>query len=436
MRQTLMHRKNFYRSLLVVTAGLILFGFPSGFLGPELSSASNDLVTGDSEWMLLVDGLVDRPLSLAFNELVAMPRSTVDAELWCVTPGGIPPPFLVASGNWTGVRLGLILDKVGVSPQAGIVEFYAEDGYCTNISVAAAMRKDVILAYEMDGEPLPETLRLVFPGGPGYMWISMITHIKLVKPNFVGLEIELTGPSSAHEGDAIEYTILVRNLDSYSTLASVIVEEEIVGFSWRGDLAFRESKTFRVSYVVPAGAEEPLTNRATVSAELDGSAIYAEDTWTVDLLHPKLEVSRTAKPSEAYAGDNVTHTIVVANTGDTALFGLTLVDSVYGYAPRDLIPSSLDPGESFVWSFTASVQEAIDDEVTSTGVDALGMEVSASYEAFLNLVSNDEGSSRMADWLSSIYAPYIIAVAATIVMAVSSILFLKRRRKNCAHGNG
>lgn len=425
-----MNKRFFLRSLLAVASGLILFSFLNGVLGPELSSAPSDLVTGDSEWRLQVDGLVDRPLSLTFNELAAMPRSTVDAELWCVTPGGIPPPFLVASGNWTGVRLGLILDKVGVSPQAGIVEFYAEDGYSTNITVTAAMRKDVILAYEIDGEPLPETLRLVFPGGPGYMWISMITHIKLVKPDFMGLKIEITGPSSAHEGDAIEYTILVRNLDSYSTLASVIVEEEIVGFSWRGDLAFRASKTFRVSYVVPAGAEEPLNNRATVSAELDGSAIYAEDTWTVDILHPRLEVSRT----EIYAGDNVTHTIVVSNTGDAALFSLTLVDSVYGYAPKDLIPVSLDSGESFVWSFTASVQEAVDDEVTSTGVDALGLKVSASYEAFLDVMSNEESGSRMADWLSSIYATYIIVGAAAVVAAVSSILFLKRRRNTRAAG--
>jgi len=433
MRKKLMKRRLFRRSLLVITFGFIWFGFLRGVLSPEFSSAPKNIMTGDSEWSLLVDGLVNRPLNLTFSELVAMPRRTVDAELWCVTPGGFPPPFLVASGNWTGVRLGLILEKAELSRQAVIVEFYAEDGYSTNISVATAMKRNVILAYEKDGEPLPETLRLVFPEAPGYMWISMITHIKLVKPDFKGLEIENNGPIFAHEGDTIKYIIVVRNLDSYSPIASVTVKDEIAGFSWRGDLTVGESKIFNVNYVVPVGAEDPLSNKVTVLAELDDSTIYAEDTWTLDVLHPKLEVSRIVKPSEAYAGDNVAHTIVITNTGDTALFDLTLVDSVYGYAPRDLVPSSLGPRDSFVWSFNASVHEAIDNAVTSTGVDALGMKVSDFDELFLEAKSNKTGISEIIDWLFSIYAPYVIAAVAATALAVYSILFLKRRKNRCAH---
>ena len=423
-----MKRRFLRRSLLLITFGLICFGLLRGALSPEFSSVPKNIITGDSEWRLLVDGLVNRPLNLTFSELVAMPRSTVDAELWCVTPGGFPPPFLVASGNWTGVRLGLILEKAELSRQAVIVEFYAEDGYTTNISVATAMKGNVILAYERDSEPLPETLRLVFPGAPGYMWISMITHIKLVKPDFEGLEIENNGPISAHEGDTIEYVIVVKNLDIYSPLADVMVKDELAGFSWRGDLASGESKIFNVNYVVPVGAEDPLDNKVTVLAELNDSTIYAEDTWTVDLLHPKIEVSRTVKPSEAYAGDNVTHTIVITNTGDAALFNLTLVDSVYGYAPRDLVPSILEPRDSFVWSFKASVHESVDNVVTSTGVDALRMKVSDFDNSFLEVKSNKTGISKITDWLFSLYAPYVIATVAATALAVYSILFLKRRK--------
>ena len=428
-----MKRRFFRRSLLVITFGFIWFGFLRGVLSPEFSSAPKNIMTGDSEWSVLVDGLVNRPLNLTFSELVAMPRSTVDAELWCITPGGFPPPFLVASGNWAGVKLGLILEKAELSRQAVTVEFYAKDGYSTNISVATAMRENVILAYEKDGEPLPETLRLVFPGSPGYMWISMITHIKLVKPDFKGLEIENNGPIFAHEGDTIEYVIVVKNLDIYSPLAGVTVKDEIAGFSWRGDLTVGESKVFNVNYVVPVGSEDPVSNKVTVLAELDDSITYAEDTWTLDLLHPKLEVSRIVKPSEAYAGDNVAHTIVITNTGDTALFDLTLVDSVYGYPPRDLVPSSLEPRDSFVWSFNASVHEAIDNAVTSTGVDALGMKVSDFDELFLEVKSNKTGVSGVIDWLFSIYAPYVIAAVAATALAVYSILFLKRRKNRCAH---
>ena len=435
MKQKLMKRRFFRRSLLVIAFGLIWFGFLRGALSPEFSSATKNIITGDSEWSLLVDGLVNRPLNLTLSELAAMPRSTVDAELWCVTPGGFPPPFLVASGNWSGVRLGLMLEKAEFSQQAVIVEFYAQDGYTTNISVATAMKSNVILAYERDGEPLPETLRLVFPEAPGYMWISMITQIKLVRPDFKGLEIENNGPISAHEGDTIEYVIVVTNLDIYSHLANVMVKDEMAGFSWKGDLDSGESKTFYVNYVVPIGAEDPLNNKVTVLAELNDSPIYAEDTWTVDLLHPKLEVSRTVKPSEAYAGDNVTHTIVITNTGDVALFDLTLVDSVYGYAPRDLVPLILEPKDSFVWSFKASVHDAIDNVATSTGVDALGVEVSDFDKSFVEVKSNKTGISKITDWLFSIYAPYVIATVAATALAVSSILFLRRRKNRCVHIN-
>jgi DMSO/TMAO reductase YedYZ molybdopterin-dependent catalytic subunit len=49
------------------------------------------------------------------------------------------------------------------------------------------MREDVIVAYERDGVPLDEKLRLVLPGKWGYKWISRLTHIELVDYDFTGL---------------------------------------------------------------------------------------------------------------------------------------------------------------------------------------------------------------------------------------------------------
>jgi len=136
----------------------------------------------DSEWRLLLDGFVQHPLNLTFNELVAMPRSTVNAELYCVDA----PRYVLAKGNWTGVRLGLVLEKAEVLPEAVKIAFYAEDGFATDLTVTTAMREDVILAYERDGEPLAEKLRLVVPGKWGYKWISRIIRIELVNYDFKG----------------------------------------------------------------------------------------------------------------------------------------------------------------------------------------------------------------------------------------------------------
>jgi DMSO/TMAO reductase YedYZ molybdopterin-dependent catalytic subunit len=72
------------------------------------------------------------------------------------------------------VRLELVLEKAGVSPQAVKVTFYAEDGFTTDLTVTTAMREDIVLAYEKDGKPLPEKLRLAVPSMWGYKMDKMV----------------------------------------------------------------------------------------------------------------------------------------------------------------------------------------------------------------------------------------------------------------------
>ena len=136
----------------------------------------------DSEWTVTVDGLVESPLNLTIEDIVAMPSSTVYGVLICV---GLPTSPL-EEGHWTGVRLGLILEQAGVSQEAVKVAFYADDGFTTDLPVETAMRDDIILAYEKDGEPLTENLRLVVPCKWGYKWIRDLTHIELVDYDFLG----------------------------------------------------------------------------------------------------------------------------------------------------------------------------------------------------------------------------------------------------------
>ncbi|MBM4401463.1 MAG: hypothetical protein FJ045_05895, partial [Crenarchaeota archaeon] len=84
------------------------------------------------------------------------------------------------------VKLWLLLEEAGVSPETVKVAFYAQDAYTTDLQVDTAQRDDIILAYAKDGEPLNEVLRLVVPGKWGYKWISQVTVIELVDYNFLG----------------------------------------------------------------------------------------------------------------------------------------------------------------------------------------------------------------------------------------------------------
>jgi DMSO/TMAO reductase YedYZ molybdopterin-dependent catalytic subunit len=116
-------RKRVRKVALIVLAGVFALGL-AGFVWAIETASSEEQqdAVGDSEWTLIVDGLVQAPLSLTFGDLAAMPTTTVFAELYCVGQPTIP----LEVGDWTGVRLGFILDQAGVLPQAWKVAFYAD----------------------------------------------------------------------------------------------------------------------------------------------------------------------------------------------------------------------------------------------------------------------------------------------------------------------
>jgi len=177
-------KKLFQISVLVIVFGLILSGCLGGVLGSELSSTPNATVTGNSKWTLLVNGAVYHPINLTFNELIAMPNITEYAELYCYSE-------LIVSGNWTGVRLGVLLSKAGLYPNATTLEFYASDGYTIKLPITDAMQGNAIIAYQLNGTvPLDytavngqrnETLQLVLPRDRnGFEWIYLITRIEVI----------------------------------------------------------------------------------------------------------------------------------------------------------------------------------------------------------------------------------------------------------------
>jgi len=164
------------RLFLLTLVGIAIVALSILFLAPKGAMFEN------SELRLVVDGSVKHPLNLTIDEIAAMPKTTVNARLYCVGT----PDRLLDNGNWTGVRLAFLLENAGLSPDAIKVAFYAEDGYITDLTVTEAEQENIILAYEKDGKPLPENLRVVVPGKWGYKWISQVNHIELVNYDFKG----------------------------------------------------------------------------------------------------------------------------------------------------------------------------------------------------------------------------------------------------------
>jgi hypothetical protein len=163
-------------SIILLIVGLILASFCY-----TLFTAHAD--TNDTTRQLSVTGLVNHPSNFSLADLEAMPQTTVTAELYCVDY----PNTVAAQGNWTGVKLSVLLDEAGgIQPGAIKVAFYASDGYTTDLTIDAAESDNVILAYAKDGAPLGEVLRLVVPGHWGYKWIAEVVTVQLVNYNFTG----------------------------------------------------------------------------------------------------------------------------------------------------------------------------------------------------------------------------------------------------------
>ena len=135
-----------------------------------------------ARWQLSIRGAVNNSMNFTLAELTSMPNTTVTATIYCVDF----PTVVVTSGEWTGVKLSTLLERVGVLPSAVKVGFFASDGYSTDLDLEPATVQDIVVAYAKDSVPLEETLRLVAPGKWGYKWISQLTDIVLFDFDFKG----------------------------------------------------------------------------------------------------------------------------------------------------------------------------------------------------------------------------------------------------------
>jgi hypothetical protein len=172
-----MSKYSFSFKTAIIIAFLILTSFTSGVLINARAQT-----TTSSQWQVNVNGLVENPLTLTLSDLETLPQTSVTATIYCVDFPNSP----VASGKWTGVSLTTLFEQAKVLTSAIKIAFSAADGYATDLDFATATYGNVILAYEKDGAPLTETLRLVVPGKWGYKWISQVTTITLVDFDFKG----------------------------------------------------------------------------------------------------------------------------------------------------------------------------------------------------------------------------------------------------------
>jgi sulfite oxidase len=223
-------------------------------------------------WQLRVSGLVDRPLELSLEELHARfkPRTLV-ATLQCAgnrraglievrdIPGEVPWAAATSTAEWTGASLADVLSVARLGPQAAHVAFAAPDvsqradppqPYGGSIPVKKALSGEVLLAWAMNGQPLPAVhgapVRVVVPGYIGarsVKWVHRITVGQHPSNNYFQatayrlLPAE-TDPSTARPGDGLPLGAVAVNADILRPDDGDILPAgpvEVTGYAFVGD---------------------------------------------------------------------------------------------------------------------------------------------------------------------------------------------------------
>ncbi|HUK44811.1 MAG TPA: molybdopterin-dependent oxidoreductase [Gaiellaceae bacterium] len=152
--------------------------FPVG--GWRIYTISGSMPIFDpASYRLEISGLVRRPRSFTYDELLALPRAHQVSTFHCVTG------WTVDDVRWSGVRFKHLLDLVEPLPSAKALRFDSlEVPYNDSLTTEQVRLHDVMLALEMDGRPLSRPhgspARVVIPEMYGYKGVKWLSKIELV----------------------------------------------------------------------------------------------------------------------------------------------------------------------------------------------------------------------------------------------------------------
>ena len=161
-------------------------------------------------WRLEIGGRVGAPRTLTMEELRRRPQVTAPVTMECagngrarLDPRPVSQPWLleaVGTARWRGTPLRPLLEEAGIGDAVEVlctgldrgVEGGDEQSFQRSVPLAEALRDEVLLAYEMNGEPLPPQhgfpLRLVVPGWYGMTNVKWLERLELVDRPFAGYQ--------------------------------------------------------------------------------------------------------------------------------------------------------------------------------------------------------------------------------------------------------
>jgi DMSO/TMAO reductase YedYZ molybdopterin-dependent catalytic subunit len=213
-------------------------------------------------WHLEVNGLVKNPATWRFQDLKGFPAVEQQTTLMCISNG--LDAGLISNAVWKGFLLRDLLDQAGAISNAARVRLHGVDNYTDTIPLEKAMAPTTLLAYEMNGVPLPDRhgypLRVIVPGYFGEKHVKWLTRIEVTDANAKGFyETQGWGP------DFIAPTrsrIDVPDHESWFSLSKLNGPIEVKGIAYGGDrgilrveLSFDDGKTWNDAEIYYTGGD-------------------------------------------------------------------------------------------------------------------------------------------------------------------------------------
>jgi DMSO/TMAO reductase YedYZ molybdopterin-dependent catalytic subunit len=154
----------------------------------HVSKNIGDPVVDGASWSLTIDGMVAKPLSFSYDDIVARAKTQNITTLSCIS--NELNGDLAGTAEWTGLPLRELLEEAGVDPKAVDIVFRAADGYDDSIPLAQAMHPTTLLVTGMNGEPLPPDhgfpARLIVPPIYGMKNVKWVQRIEAVDNDYQG----------------------------------------------------------------------------------------------------------------------------------------------------------------------------------------------------------------------------------------------------------
>ncbi len=143
--------------------------YDTGAQWPVLTAEPTPRLTPE-EYTFTIEGFVERPTTWSWEELQALPRSTYEGDIHCVTT------WSKFDMTWAGVSVDTLLEATGLQPEARFVMAVSHTGYTTNLPLDDVRGGKAWVAWEVDGAPLP-----VDHGGPARLLVPHLYFWKSAK---------------------------------------------------------------------------------------------------------------------------------------------------------------------------------------------------------------------------------------------------------------